>query len=41
MSSETPIPQPVNYIADEWCEGTTGDEWNLDCEVRQLEEAEF
>lgn len=29
------IPQPVNYIADEWCEGTTGDAWNLDPNTRE------
>lgn len=28
-------PQPTNYIADEWCEGTTGDEWNLDPNTRE------
>ncbi|WP_408895827.1 aldehyde dehydrogenase family protein [Nocardioides sp. R1-1] len=28
--NDSTIPQPRNYIADEWCEGTTGDAWNLD-----------
>lgn len=28
--NEITIPQPVNFIADEWCEGTTGEAWNLD-----------
>jgi acyl-CoA reductase-like NAD-dependent aldehyde dehydrogenase len=27
---EITIPQPVNYIADAWSEGTTGDAWNVD-----------
>lgn len=31
MSNEITIPQPVNYIADEWSECTTvGDGWNVD-----------
>lgn len=29
------IPQPVNFIADEWAEGTTGDAWNLDPNTRE------
>ena len=33
--NETTIPQPVNYIADEWSEGTTGDAWNVDPNTRE------
>lgn len=33
--NETIIAQPTNYIADEWCEGTTGDEWNVDPNTRE------
>jgi betaine-aldehyde dehydrogenase len=29
------IPRPVNFIADEWCEGTTGDSWNVDPNTRE------
>ncbi len=29
------IPQPINHIADEWCEGTTGDAWNVDPNTRE------
>lgn len=29
------IPQPVNFIADEWSEGTTGDAWNVDPNTRE------
>ncbi|HWJ11111.1 MAG TPA: aldehyde dehydrogenase [Nocardioides sp.] len=32
---QSTIPQPRNYIADEWSEGTTGDEWNLDPNTRE------
>ena len=35
MSQETTLPQPVNYIADEWTECSTVDEiWNLDPNTR-------
>lgn len=34
MSNEITVPQPVNYIADEWCDGTTGDAWNIDPNTR-------
>ncbi|TNM38492.1 aldehyde dehydrogenase [Nocardioides albidus] len=30
MSTEITLPQPVNYIADDWSECTTVDSWNLD-----------
>ncbi len=33
--NEITIPQPVNFIADEWCEGTTGDAWNVDPNTRE------
>lgn len=32
---EIAIPQPVNYIADEWSEGTTGGAWNVDPNTRE------
>jgi acyl-CoA reductase-like NAD-dependent aldehyde dehydrogenase len=32
---EIAIPQPVNYIGDEWCEGTTSEAWNLDPNTRE------
>ncbi len=36
MSNETTIPQPVNYIADEWSEcATVGDTWNVDPNTRE------
>jgi len=36
VSNETTIPQPVNYIGDEWSECTTvGDTWNVDPNTRQ------
>jgi len=31
----TTIPQPANYIADEWTQGTTGEAWNLDPNTRE------
>ena len=35
MSHETTLPQPVNYIADEWTECTPVDDaWNLDPNTR-------
>ncbi|PWN02951.1 dehydrogenase [Nocardioides silvaticus] len=35
MNHETTLPQPVNYIADEWTECTTADAaWNLDPNTR-------
>lgn len=35
MSHETTLPQPVNYIADEWTEcATVDDAWNLDPNTR-------
>ena len=33
--NETTIPQPTNYIADEWSAGTTADAWNLDPNTRE------
>lgn len=32
---ESTIPQPRNYIADEWSEGVTGDAWNVDPNTRE------
>lgn len=29
------IPQPINHIADEWCEGSTADAWNVDPNTRE------
>lgn len=35
-NDETTIPQPVNYIADEWCEcETVHDAWNVDPNTRE------
>lgn len=33
--NEITIPQPVNYVADEWNEGATGEAWNLDPNTRE------
>lgn len=33
--NEITIAQPVNYIADEWCEGTTSEAWNVDPNTRE------
>lgn len=33
--NEITIPQPVNYVADEWSEGVTGDAWNVDPNTRE------
>lgn len=36
MSIPRPVDtEPINYIADEWCEGTTGDAWNVDPNTRE------
>jgi acyl-CoA reductase-like NAD-dependent aldehyde dehydrogenase len=34
-SAQNTIPQPVNYIADEWTECATGDAWNVDPNTRE------
>lgn len=33
--NDSTIPQPVNYIADEWSEGAAGTTWNLDPNTRE------